>query len=88
MDKDATVKELFEKDIENLVNDINQVILLHNDFVDKYDKLQQRIDKTNNKMEELLYLASKCSTIYKDDVEVVGIYDRLEELSSILKGDD
>lgn len=47
---------------------------------------EQRIDKANNEIKELLYLSSKTSTIYKNDIEVVGIYDRLKNLSSILKG--
>ena len=34
---------------------------------------------------DLLYLANKCSVIYRDNVEVVSICDRLNELLTKLK---
>ena len=52
--------------------------------------LAMRIAKAINLIEngDLLYLASKCSTIYKDNIEIVAIYDRLRGLLEILKGED
>lgn len=52
-------------------------------------KLQQKediINKANNFIEngDLIYLASKCSTIYSGNIEVKAIYDRLKELLEIL----
>ena len=52
-------------------------------------ELQQKediINKANNFIEngDLIYLASKCSTIYSGNIEVKAIYDRLKELSEIL----
>lgn len=54
------------------------------------DNLQARIDKAIEFIEDgdLLYLASKCSVIYRDNIEVVAIRDRLIELLDILKGSD
>ncbi len=37
---------------------------------------------------DLLYLASKCSIIYRNNVEVVAICDRLNELLNILKEEE
>ena len=50
--------------------------------------LNERIDKAIDYVEngDLLYLASKCSVIYRNNVEVVAVCDRLNELLEILKG--
>lgn len=50
-------------------------------------KQKEVIDKTIEYIEngDLLYLASKCSVIYRNNVEVVAICDRLNELLDILK---
>lgn len=52
--------------------------------------LQQKIDKAIEYIEngDLLYLASKCSIIYRDNIEVVGVYDRLKDLLEILKSEE
>ena len=52
-------------------------------------KYKEVIDKAIEYIEngDLLYLANKCSVIYRDNVEVVSICDRLNELLDILKGD-
>ena len=54
------------------------------------EDLKQRIDKAIKFIEDgdLLYLSSKCSVIYRDNIEVVAINDRLIELLDILKGSD
>ena len=58
----------------------------------RYERINQKykevIDKAINYVEngDLLYLASKCSVIYRNNVEVVAICDRLNELLDILKG--
>lgn len=57
----------------------------------RYYKQQEIINKAIDYIEEngdLLYLASKCSIIYRDNIEVVAICDRLENLLEILKGGD
>ena len=54
-------------------------------------ELLTKINKAIDYIEEngdLLYLASKCSIIYRDNIEVVAICDRLENLLEILKGGD
>lgn len=50
-------------------------------------KQKEVIDKAIDYVEngDLLYLASKCSVIYRNNVEVVAICDRLNELLDILK---
>ena len=50
-------------------------------------KYKEEIDKAIDYVEngDLLYLASKCSIIYRNNVEVVAICDRLNELLKILK---
>ena len=50
-------------------------------------KYKEVIDEAINYVEngDLLYLASKCSVIYRNNVEVVAICDRLNELLEILK---
>ena len=52
--------------------------------------LEDKIDKAIEFIEDgdLLYLTSKCSVIYRDNIEVVAIRDRLIELLDILKGSD
>ena len=45
--------------------------------------IEKAIDYVENG--DLLYLASKCSIIYRNNVEVVAICDRLNELLKILK---
>lgn len=64
------------------------------EFIDTIVQLQQEnkkykevIDKAIDYVEngDLLYLASKCSIIYRNNVEVVAICDRLNELLDILK---
>ena len=52
------------------------------------NKLKEVIDKAIDYVEngDLLYLANKCSVIYRDNVEVVAVCDRLNELLEILKG--
>ena len=58
----------------------------------RYERINQKykevIDKAINYVEngDLLYLASKCSVIYRNNVEVVAICDRLNELLDILRG--
>ena len=58
----------------------------------RYERINQKykevIDKAIDYVEngDLLYLASKCSVIYRNNVEVVAICDRLNELLDILKG--
>ena len=51
-------------------------------------KYKEVIDKAIDYVEngDLLYLASKCSVIYRNNVEVVAICDRLNELLDILRG--
>ena len=53
-------------------------------------QLKERINKAIEYIEngDLLYLASKCSIIYKDNIEIVAICDRLENLLEILKGEE
>ena len=50
-------------------------------------KYKEVIDKAIDYVEngDLLYLASKCSIIHRNNVEVVAICDRLNELLDILK---
>ena len=50
-------------------------------------KQKEVIDKAIEYIEngDLLYLASKCSVIYRNNIEVVAICDRLNELLDILK---
>lgn len=94
------IKRLFNYLEENKTNDNLQIIMttegcndLYKLFIDfnKYQKiLEERIDKAIEFIEDgdLLYLASKCSVIYRDNIEVVAIRDRLIELLDILKGSD
>ena len=64
------------------------------EFADTIIQLQQEnkkykevIDKAIDYIEngDLLYLANKCSIIYRDNIEVVSICDRLNELLTKLK---
>ena len=51
------------------------------------NKYKEVIDKAIDYIEngDLLYLANKCSIIYRDNIEVVSICDRLNELLTKLK---
>ena len=63
---------------------------LFNEMVNWKEESQKQkevIDKAIDYVEngDLLYLANKCSVIYRDNVEVVSICDRLNELLTKLK---
>ena len=55
--------------------------------IHRVNELEEVIDKAIDYVEngDLLYLANKCSVIYRDNVEVVSICDRLNELLTKLK---
>ena len=55
--------------------------------IHRSNDLEEVIDKAIDYVEngDLLYLANKCSVIYRDNVEVVSICDRLNELLTKLK---
>lgn len=55
--------------------------------IHRVNELEEVIDKAIDYVEngDLLYLANKCSIIYRDNVEVVSICDRLNELLTKLK---
>ena len=69
-----------DKQYNNYINIIEQL-------QQENQKYQEVIDKAIDYVEngDLLYLASKCSIIYRNNVEVVAICDRLNELLDILK---
>ena len=85
----------------NVEENIDYINNIHDSYIkelqkqDKYFKeLQQEnkkykevIDKAIDYVEngDLLYLASKCSVIYRNNIEVVAVCDRLNELLEILK---
>ena len=58
--------------------------------LDDLCEYEKKINKAIDYIEEgdLLYLASKCSIIYRNNIEVVAICDRLKDLLDILKGED
>ena len=58
-----------------------------NEAIHKVNDLEEVIDEAIDYVEngDLLYLANKCSIIYRDNVEVVSICDRLNELLTKLK---
>ena len=60
-----------------------QANLLVNCIKKQKEVIDNSIDYVENG--DLLYLASKCSIIYRNNVEVVAICDRLNELLDILK---
>ena len=55
--------------------------------IHRANELEEVFDKVIDYIEngDLLYLANKCSIIYRDNVEVVSICDRLNELLTKLK---
>ena len=55
--------------------------------IHRVNELEEVFDKVIDYIEngDLLYLANKCSIIYRDNVEVVSICDRLNELLTKLK---
>ena len=82
----------------NKVIKINEPVLQlsYGNFVsvDDYLDLQKQLEEKNKVIDDvvnfiekgdLLYLASKCSTVYKDNIEIVAIYDRLKELLEKIK---
>lgn len=80
--------------IDYALNDLDILIKkLHKEKIEK-DKEIERLNNIINEairfIEEgdLLYLASKCSIIYRNNIEVVAICDRLKDLLDILKGED
>ena len=60
-----------------------QANLLVNCIKKQKEVIEKAIDYVENG--DLLYLANKCSIIYRGNVEVVAVCDRLNELLKILK---
>lgn len=82
--------KLTEEDKETynwLIYGYNQCAKLLNETKQQCKKQKEVIDKAIDYVEngDLLYLANKCSVIYRDNVEVVSICDRLNELLTKLK---
>ena len=74
------VANVITNDIKTLMKDINTVIIVHNKFVDRFNKVIEY-------EEEIMYLANKVA-ITTQNVEIKAIRDRLEEIFEILKGDE
>ena len=82
---------LFNRD-ERLVNLLNQADSKNLELIEEINNREDEIERLKSIIKEvreyingdLLYLASKCSTIYQNNIEIVGIYDRLKELLEIL----
>ena len=72
------VANVITNDINTLIKDLNKVIIVHNKFVDRFDKVIEY-------EEEIMYLANK-TAITTQNIEVKAIRDRLEEIFEILKG--
>lgn len=62
---------------------INEIKVLEQQCKKQKEAIDKAIDYVENG--DLLYLANKCSVIYRDNVEVVSICDRLNELLTKLK---
>lgn len=62
---------------------INEIKVLEQQCKKQKEVIDKAIDYVENG--DLLYLANKCSVIYRDNVEVVSICDRLNELLTKLK---
>ena len=67
--------------------DLNEFEAIIDFYEQQCKKQKEAIDKAIDYVEngDLLYLANKCSVIYRDNVEVVSICDRLNELLTKLK---
>lgn len=67
--------------------DLNEFEAVIDFYEQQCKKQKEAIDKAIDYVEngDLLYLANKCSVIYRDNVEVVSICDRLNELLTKLK---
>ena len=74
------VANVITNDINTLIKDLNKVIIVHNKFVDRFDKVIEY-------EEEIMYLANK-TAITTQNIEVKAIRDRLEEIFEILKGEE
>ena len=61
----------------------NEMVNWREESKKQKEAINKVIDYVEN--EDLLYLANKCSVIYRDNVEVVSICDRLNELLTKLK---
>ena len=74
------VANVITNDINTLIKDLNKVIIVHNKFVDRFDKVIEY-------EEEIMYLANKVA-VTTQNVEIKAIRDRLEEIFEILKGEE
>ena len=74
------VANVITNDINTLIKDLNTVIIVHNKFVDRFDKVIEY-------EEEIMYLANKVA-VTTQNVEIKAIRDRLEEIFEILKGEE
>ena len=76
-----------DKMYENYSSEIERMQKCIDELQQENKKYKEVIEKAIDYVEngDLLYLASKCSIIYRNNVEVVAICDRLNELLKILK---
>ncbi len=72
--------ETKEDELDMSLNIIDDLLLENKKYKEVIDKAIEYIENG-----DLLYLASKCSIIYKDNIEIVAICERLENLLKILK---
>jgi len=86
---------LFRKFAEELKDKIKGIETEEYVYIPKWREeellnLESRIDKAIEYIEngELLYLANKNSIIYQNNIEVVAVRDRINNLLNILKGDN
>lgn len=87
-----------KKELKKKIKDLQEKVILlkaskpmleYAKYINEKGLYKERITKAIEYIEngDLLYLASKCSIIYKDNIEIVAICDRLENLLEILKGE-
>lgn len=82
--------EMIEEENEKLKAELQLyqgALKREHEAIHRVNELEEVIDKVIDYIEngDLLYLANKCSIIYRDNVEVVSICDRLNELLTKLK---
>ena len=79
--------EMSEDYLVFIISHIKEIEKQNKQLQQERDKYKSIVDEIRDYIEngELLYLVSKCSIIYKDNIEVVAIYDRLKDLLDKLK---
>ena len=78
------IGDMTESELKDFIIELQEENSRYERINQKYKEvIEKAIDYVENG--DLLYLASKCSIIYRNNVEVVAICDRLNELLEILK---